>query len=109
MRDLDRTEENRLFTTNFMNSVNKIKKLGMSSSLANTAYGPPTRTITDSMSMNMNQRRPLEEMPLIELVQKFLEKDSEYQISPDQIADSKEESKRSKMDEKVKFGAYPKP
>ena len=62
MRDLDGTEENRLFSTNFLNSVNKIKRLGMSLSLANTVNNAPTRTITESMSMNMNlqQKRPLE-------------------------------------------------
>ena len=62
MRELDGTEENRLFSTNFINSVNKIKKLGMSSSLANTVNAAPTRTITESMSINinLNQKRPLE-------------------------------------------------
>lgn len=54
MRELDGTEENRLFSTNFINSVNRIKKLGMSSSLANTVNGAPTRTITESISININ-------------------------------------------------------
>ncbi len=34
LEDLDATDENRLFSTRFINSVNQIKKLGMSSSLA---------------------------------------------------------------------------